>query len=109
MRADAEEQFQFATLQGATAQKLLGSAEVNGLKSVILIDGQSIKLRSAAVAAILNRLAWPWRAAGYGLQVLPSWLSDAGYDLVARHRYRIFGKKDTCRLPSPAERNRFLD
>ena len=109
LRVDQDEQFQFATLQGATAQKLLGSTEISGLKSVVLADGHSIKLRSAAVVAILKRLAWPWRAAGYGLQILPPWLRDTGYDLVAQHRYRIFGKKDTCRLPSLAERRRFLD
>jgi predicted DCC family thiol-disulfide oxidoreductase YuxK len=49
-----------------------------------------------------------WGLIGGTLRLVPPPLRDVGYSLVARYRYRIFGKKETCRLPTPAERGRFL-
>jgi predicted DCC family thiol-disulfide oxidoreductase YuxK len=49
----------------------------------------------------------PWRALSW-LAVVPRPLADLGYALFARHRYRVFGRLDTCRVPSPAEQARFL-
>ncbi|MCX6109398.1 MAG: DCC1-like thiol-disulfide oxidoreductase family protein [Proteobacteria bacterium] len=109
LRVDQRELLRFATLQGPTAQHLLGSADAGGLTSVVFIDGGVVKTRSDAVAAILRRMDWPWRVAGFGLKVLPALLRDAAYDLVAQNRYRLFGVKATCRIPSAAERRRFLD
>ena len=109
LRVDQHELLRFATLQGPTAQHLLGSTEAGGLNSVVFIDGGVVKTRSDAVAAILRRMDWPWRAAGYGLNALPALLRDAAYDLVAQNRYRLFGVKAACRIPSVAERRRFLD
>ena len=57
---------------------------------------------------ILRELGGAWRAAAM-LRVLPRWLRDPGYDLVARTRYRLFGRYDACPLPDPRHRGRFLD
>jgi predicted DCC family thiol-disulfide oxidoreductase YuxK len=53
-------------------------------------------------------LGWPWRALGV-LLVLPRPLRDAAYDFVARRRYRWYGRRESCRMPTPALRARFLD
>ncbi|MBZ5680744.1 MAG: DCC1-like thiol-disulfide oxidoreductase family protein [Acidobacteriia bacterium] len=50
-----------------------------------------------------------WRLAGFLLQILPRPLRDWGYRLVARNRYRLFGRFETCMLPGPKDRDRFLD
>jgi predicted DCC family thiol-disulfide oxidoreductase YuxK len=54
-------------------------------------------------------LGGPWAALGALLWIIPSPLRDLGYRIVSRLRYRLFGKHDACRLPSPAERAVFLD
>jgi predicted DCC family thiol-disulfide oxidoreductase YuxK len=60
------------------------------------------------VASILSRLGGIWGLAGGALRLVPRPLRDLGYATVARWRYAIFGKRDTCRMPTPAERARFL-
>ena len=63
--------------------------------------------RSRAIFAICARLGWPYKALSW-LRIIPRFLTDAGYRLVARFRIRIWGKVDACRLPSPGERALFL-
>ena len=53
-------------------------------------------------------LGWPWRAVAL-FGVLPTAVLDLGYDLVARYRYRVFGRFDQCVLPRPGQRSRFVD
>ena len=63
--------------------------------------------RSRAALFVASELGWPWKAAGL-LGVLPTALLDAGYNVIARHRYRLFGKRDECLIPRPEDRARFL-
>jgi predicted DCC family thiol-disulfide oxidoreductase YuxK len=64
--------------------------------------------RSDAVIFVLKQLG-VWRFSGVFLQFLPRALRDWGYGIIARNRYRIFGRFDSCVLPSPENRERFLD
>ena len=64
--------------------------------------------RSTAALRIITALGGIWRLAGL-LRLVPRFLRDAVYDWVARNRYGWFGKRDSCRLPSPEERAVFLD
>jgi len=70
---------------------------------------ESLLSRSAAVLYVLNQLGSWCRAASFFLLLIPRFLRDWTYNLVARHRYRIFGRFETCVLPSPQDRSRFLD
>ncbi len=65
--------------------------------------------RFAAVLFVLNQLGGLCRAAAFFLRLLPRFLRDWIYNLVARHRYRIFGRSETCILPDPQDSGRFLD
>lgn len=105
---DRRRQFRFAPLQGETARDWLQLAPNESLNSVILCDGTGIHRKSDAVWRILTRLGGTWRIAGSLLRIIPRPLRTWGYDLVARHRYRWFGQKETCRLPTADERERFL-
>jgi len=99
----------YASLQGATAQQIVCELGSSIPDSVILWqEGQQL-VRSAAVAAILKSLGGPWRSIGAVLELIPTAIADRGYDVIARNRYSWFGKKDRCRLPSPAERHLFLE
>lgn len=73
----------------------------------LFIDGGAAHERSTGVIAMAGHLRWPWRLLGLWRFVPKAW-RDRQYDWVARNRYRIAGRKEACRLPSPATRARFV-
>jgi predicted DCC family thiol-disulfide oxidoreductase YuxK len=104
---DKKQIFKVASLQGSTAKSLLSESEIDTLSTVIFYD-QGIKYyRSKAVIKILLLLGPPYNFMGIFL-IIPDFLRDLVYKLIASNRYRMFGKKDSCRLPTPEERARFL-
>ena len=114
LRHDPAGVFRFAPLQGETAARLAAddpqlASDLQSLSTLIVVDARGTHRRSSAVVAILKRLGLPWRMAGSLLWLLPRPLRDLGYRTVSRVRYRLFGQKESCRLPTPAERERFLD
>lgn len=102
-------QLWYAPLQGETAQKLREAhPEIPPtLETVVLVDNGRAYLRSKAFLYLAKYLTAPWRW-GYYLRWLPAFLLDLGYRLVARMRYRIWGKYDACRLPTTDERAHLL-
>jgi predicted DCC family thiol-disulfide oxidoreductase YuxK len=112
IRHDSRGHFRFAALQSEAARALLG-ARGHALgpatadpDSVVLIDHGRVYTHSDAVLRIAAQLdGWRWLAAG---RVLPRFLRDAAYRLVARHRYRWFGRQASCLLPTPELKARFL-
>ncbi len=107
--------FRFAALQSRAAAEALAPhggvpADLTTLYVLAPARPGDTRLLSKARAALLvaDELGWPWRAARV-LGVLPGAWLDAGYDLVARHRHALFGRRDTCFVPRPDQRARFLD
>ena len=108
LKHDTDEKFQFAPLQGTTAQTLLTSTDTEDLNTMVLwIAGRTYR-KSAAVVRVLWQLEPRWQLVGTLLWLIPLPLRNLGYSLVAKNRYRIFGKSETCRMPTPHERLRFL-
>lgn len=103
---DPEGYFAFAPLQSETGKKLLGIEETR-LESIVLIENGERYSESTAALKIARRLrgAWPLL---YGFIVVPRALRDSVYRFVAANRYRLFGKTDSCRLPTPELKKRFL-
>jgi predicted DCC family thiol-disulfide oxidoreductase YuxK len=108
MARDREGVFRFAPLQGETARQMLTPADIASLETMALATSEGVFRRSAAAVRILWRLGPAWRVCGWLLWAIPRPLRDAGYNLVARTRYQLFGKHESCRLPTPEERERFL-
>jgi predicted DCC family thiol-disulfide oxidoreductase YuxK len=108
IRWDRRGVFKFAPLQGETARQLLTSADTQRLDSVALLDHGRIYRKSAAAVRILWQLGALPSIAGTLMWLVPKPIRDWGYGVIARNRYRWFGKKETCRMPTPAERARFL-
>lgn len=105
---DREGNFQFAPLQGETARQLLPPTEASDLSSmVLLVEGRTFR-RSSAAVRILWQLSFGWQVLGTLLWLIPLPIRNLGYRLIASNRYRVFGKHETCRMPTPAERCRFL-
>ena len=110
LKHDRKGVFQFASIQSTTGQQLLAGAglRVEGLQTLLLVDGASNWQHTSAIFRVLSGLGWPWRAAWIGWLV-PAPLRDALYRLIARNRYWLFGRSDTCILPPPDFKTRFLD
>jgi predicted DCC family thiol-disulfide oxidoreductase YuxK len=96
-----------ASLQGAAAAELLSAKETDGLQSVIYFREGRVFEKSTAVIRILSD-ANPIFSILLLFLILPRAIRDGVYDFVAHRRYGMFGKRETCRLPSPEEKERFL-
>jgi predicted DCC family thiol-disulfide oxidoreductase YuxK len=109
IRRDAAAVFRFASLQSEAGRALLRKHGLpdDDLDTMVLVDEAGVHTRSTAALRIVRRLRAPWPLL-YACIVLPRPLRDAAYRLVARNRYRWFGRRETCRLPSPSEQGRFL-
>lgn len=100
----------FASLQSESGQRLLRKFQLNtqDFDSMVLVQGESYALKSTAVLKIAGYLKAPW-SWGRLLLILPAMLRNPVYQWVAANRYKWFGKKDQCWLPTPDLRARFLD
>lgn len=108
MKLDRTQQFLFSPLQGETAKKLLSKQQTEDLDSVVLYDNGKIHTKSDAVLEIFNKLGGVLQLWMF-TKIIPKNLRDHVYDLAAEQRYKIFGKRETCRIPTAEERQRFLD
>jgi predicted DCC family thiol-disulfide oxidoreductase YuxK len=115
LRRDRHDRFRFASLHSRFAADLLKrhGADAHDLDTVyVVIDyGQAeerLLARSDAILYVLSQLDGIWKLARVG-RALPKVLRDAVYKVVARNRYRVFGKHEYCLLPEPQHRAKFLD
>ncbi len=109
LRHDRHARFRFASLQSPLGEKLRGDFGIDREKvdSVILVEGGRWYKESDAALRIAHGLGGPWRLFGV-FRLVPRPLRDAAYRLIARNRYRWFGKTETCWVPTPELRGRFL-
>lgn len=109
IRRDSRNRLTFASLQGSTAQERLGprASDPSDYDTVVYLrEGQAYQ-KSTAILMALGDLGGAWVMLKVFL-VVPAPLRDVLYRLVARHRYRLFGRRETCRLPTAAERKKLL-
>ena len=109
IRQDKKNKFLFAPLQSAPAQHLLRQYNLSStdFDSFVLIDRNKATLRSTAALRVLNHLPWYWKWTQI-FWIIPSFLRNAVYDVIARNRYKWFGKKDSCMIPTGEVKARFL-
>jgi predicted DCC family thiol-disulfide oxidoreductase YuxK len=112
---DRQQVFDFASLQSdvgrAHVERFGGDPDL--LTSFYVIadyrqPSPRFLVRSRAALFVAGALGWPWKAAAI-LRVLPATVLDGAYNIVARHRYQVFGKHEHCLIPSSEYRNRFID
>jgi predicted DCC family thiol-disulfide oxidoreductase YuxK len=109
IKRDRTGKFKFASLQSEIGQQWLqrfGLAK-NEFESFVLIRGDKYYLKSAAALKMLRELGGIWKAF-YVFIVVPRPVRDFIYDLIAKSRYKIFGKRDVCMIPTPELKERFL-
>lgn len=110
---DRDGSMRFAPLQGEFARDVFARhPELRGADSLVLVESpgrpeERVATRSEAVLRIAAYIGGSWRVLAL-FRIVPRAVRDAGYTLFARFRYRLFGRYDTCAVPSPEERSRFV-
>jgi len=105
---DPERRFRFLAIQSEPGRLLAARFGIapNSPETNAVVWGGRIFFKSDATLTVLGALA-ATRPLG-GLKVAPRWLRDPAYDLIARNRYRVFGRTETCMVPSAGDRSRFI-
>lgn len=106
---DVNNRFVFAPLQSAIGSQLLEAHQLppTFLNSLILVEQDRVYQKSTAALRIAKELRFPWSLC-YVFIGVPAFVRDFVYQLIARYRYRLFGKSDTCRYPSDEIKSKFL-
>lgn len=110
IKRDKKGIFRFASLQSGYARNQLlklGSPS-SELYSIMVLEDGVLYERSDAILKIVANLGGFWSALN-GFKIIPRFLRDAMYNLIAKNRYRIFGKKDQCMIPTPELKARFIE
>ena len=102
--------FRFASLQSDTGRALLVDHQLDpdALASVVVVDGDRAFTKSDAALRIAKDLRFPWNMLT-AFRIVPRFIRDAVYGWVARNRYRWFGTREACRIPTPDVAARFID
>ena len=108
IKHDKKGVLKFASLQGNYAKDFVNEAEIQSMQSIMFFDGKMLYKKSTAVLK-LSRLLGGWHQLLLLGYILPRFVRDWLYNIVAKNRYRWFGRKDQCMLPSKGFENRFLD
>ena len=110
IRRDRRRRFRFAPLQSDAARQLLGVTEPGAvaLDSILLVEGSRVYRKSEAALRIARQLNHPWPLLAV-FSILPRGVRDRVYDYIGNHRYRWFGRTESCQVPAPGDRDRFLD
>jgi predicted DCC family thiol-disulfide oxidoreductase YuxK len=114
MKRDQLDRFRYAPLQSALGREVLSRFGIHAFPDGVMLltdaltPSERLFQRSDAVAKGMQLLSAPWRVLGRLLKLTPRPLRDWGYSIVARLRYRLFGRYDTCPIPPPDQRNRLL-
>ena len=109
IKRDKEKKFLFASLQSGYGQDLLKKFDLptNTFNSFILYEGGRIYTRSTGALMMFQQLkGWRWVKV---FRIVPKFIRDTVYDLIAKNRYKWFGKKEECWVPTPGLKARFLE
>ncbi len=109
LRHDRLGHFRLASMQGEAGAAIYRrfGIDPDDPDTLIVVEGDTALRDSDAILAIWRGLGWPWRAAGM-FALVPQALRDPVYRWVARHRYQLFGRRETCWVPTSAQRDRLL-
>ncbi|GAB3330539.1 thiol-disulfide oxidoreductase DCC family protein [Marivirga atlantica] len=104
---DPDAKFKFAALQSEVAKKKLPQERVQHVDSIVLLKQGKTFIKSEAALLIAKELKFPWSMFQVFL-IIPKFFRDPLYNFIAKRRYKWFGKKDTCRIPTPELQDRFV-
>lgn len=106
---DRRGRFRLASMQGPVGAALFRrhGIDPDDPSTMLVVEGERVRTDSDAVLSIYEGLGLPWRAIGM-LRIVPTFIRDPAYRWVARNRYRLFGRRETCWIAPPEYRDRLL-
>lgn len=109
IKRDKNKRFKFVSAQSDIGTAILEkyNFSVENLRTLLLIKEGNVFIKSSAILEIIKTFGGIWSLCSI-FSILPEWIRDFMYDLVAKNRYRFFGKRDSCMMPSEDIRSRFL-
>ncbi|WP_375580530.1 thiol-disulfide oxidoreductase DCC family protein [Marivirga tractuosa] len=105
---DKKGYFKFAPLQSEVAKKYIPQSVIEKTDSILYWDAGNLYSKSSAALRIAKKLDGFWKVF-YVFIIIPKFIRDFVYDFIARNRYKWFGKRDSCRMPTKDIKNRFLE
>lgn len=110
IKRDKKKQFLFASLQSKAGTELLKTHELplNDFNSFILVEGEKVYTRSTAALRVAKKLRGGWKLL-YSLMIVPRFLRNFVYNIIAKNRYKWFGKRNECMVPTAELKERFLE
>jgi len=110
IKHDPTHHFRFASLQGEFGRQVLEKYHlpVAEFGSFILLEKDTVYTKSSAALRVVKKLSGPWSVL-YAFIIVPPFIRNTVYDLVARNRYKWFGKKEACWIPTPELKGLFID
>lgn len=109
LKYDTSHRFYLASMQNSVGAQLYRQSGIDPAnpETLIVVDGAKVLRDSDAMLSIYTGLGWPWKAIGI-FKLVPKFLRDPVYRFIARNRYRIFGQRENCWMPTPQQRARVL-
>ncbi len=109
IKRDKKDVFKFAPLQSDIGEELVKKHGIDTSKtdSIILVDGDTHYIKSSAALRIAKHLSGGWSLL-YGFMIFPAFMRNWGYDFIARNRYKWYGKRESCMIPTPELKAKFL-
>jgi predicted DCC family thiol-disulfide oxidoreductase YuxK len=109
IKRDKNDRFRFAPLESKIGKELLLKHQIDPSKidSIVLVSGNTAFAKATAALYISRHLGGLWPLL-YSLIIIPKFITDAVYDFIARNRYRWFGKKESCMIPTSELKSKFL-
>ena len=109
LRNDSQHHFNFLSAQSPIGEALFAHYDMvaEDYDSVLLIENGELRIKWDASLAILEAIGWPWKMAALG-RLLPKFLADPLYNFIARNRFKWFGRREVCLIPTAEEQVRFL-
>lgn len=109
IKRDKNDIFRFAALQSEIGMQLISKFKIDTSQtdSIILVEGSKYYEKSSAALHIAKHLSGGWPLL-YGFIILPKFIRNAVYDFIAKNRYKWFGKKESCMIPTPELQAKFL-
>lgn len=106
---DKKNVFKFAALQSEIGQQLTqkNAIDTSKIDSIILIDGEKVYIKSSAALVAAKSLSGAYPLL-FGFMILPKFIRDSVYDYIAKNRYKWFGKKESCMIPTAELKSKFL-
>ena len=110
MARDKKQRFKFAALQSEAGQNILGkfNLKITDFDTIILAESNGYYEKSTAALKIAKELGGIWKLF-YAFIIIPTFIRNFFYNIIAKNRYRWFGKREKCRVPTPKEHEKFLE